>query len=198
MIRIPQQQVVLYQHVTSLVIWFAVLASQDKVVAGAAFPVKEYVAPYRHITAADVDIVVLIAIFDDDIAAGVVGVGPAAAGEIIEEDIVLHDDVFHTIDVDVLITSSLVVENIAFDDDIVGAVIDLQDVVIVTIMQDIVTQDDVADTAIAATVDVHNERTCARPRMPDFKPFDGDALHAIGVAVGGDHPVIVFQNCPVG
>ena len=101
---------------------------------GAAFPVKEYVAPHSHKTAADEDIVVLIAIFDDDIATGVVVVVPAATGKVIEEDIVLHHDIFHTINVNMLITSVLVVEDVTFDEDIVGAVVDLQDVVIVTIM----------------------------------------------------------------
>ncbi|OGO15116.1 MAG: hypothetical protein A2Z14_17995 [Chloroflexi bacterium RBG_16_48_8] len=100
--------------------------------------------------ASDLSVVVLVAILDHDVAAGVILIDAPTPGEVIEEDIVLDDDVGDAVDVDVLVAAGLVIENISFNEDIPGTVIDLEDVVVVAVVQDVISQRNPADAILPA------------------------------------------------
>ena len=103
----------LHQHVIGFVKGVAVFAHQHEVAARAALPIEENIAPYDYIAAAGVHVVPLVAVFDDDVAARVVVVAPPASGKVVKENVVLDDDVGHTVDVNVLVVAGLVVEQVA-------------------------------------------------------------------------------------
>ena len=80
-----------------------------------------------------------------DVAAGVVAVRPAAVSEVVEEDIVLHHDVGDAVDVNMLVGTGLVVEEVVLYENAARAVVDFKDVVIVAVVQHVVTQHNAAD-----------------------------------------------------
>src|SRR5690606_7192053 len=118
-------------------------------------------------------VVVAVAVLDDDVAGGIAGDGAAAAGEVAHEDVFLHGDMFDAVDVDVLVAVSMVVEQVAADLDVAGAVVDLQDVVVVAVVEDIV---DDADAFGAGVGDLHDERAGAGAGVRDVKALQRDAL----------------------
>ena len=142
---------------------------------------EEHVAPDGDETASDVAVGPGVAVLDDDVAGRVVAVGAAAAGEIVEEDVVLEDHVGHAVDVDVLVAAGLVVEDVVFDGDVPCPVVDLEDVVIEAVVQYVVAQHDAADVIGPAgradeVLDLDDKGSGARPSVRHVEAFEGDPL----------------------
>ena len=133
-----------------------------------------------------------IAVLDHNVAAGVVGVSSATPGEIVEEDIVLNDNVGNAIDIDVFITASLVVEDIALNQYAFCAVIDLQNVVVIAVVENIVPQCDPANPVGTAwfadqVLDLDHQCACTGSAVSNIKTFHGDPL----TIKAGDHGAVV-------
>ncbi len=171
---------------------FAVLANQDEITACASLPVEEDVAAQSDIPAAGVDIVSAVAVFNDDKAAGVIVINPATAGEVVEENVILDDYGRDAVDVDVFVAAGLVVEEVALDGDMMGTIVNLQDVVVIAVVQDVVANDDMAHAAVAATIDMEYQSPRTGTAVADLKTFDGDATHAASMGIGGQHPVVML------
>ena len=104
-----------------------------------------------------------VAVLHDDEGRRVVGVGPAAAREVVEEDVVLDDHVGDAVDVHVLVGAGLVVEDVALDRDAARAVVDLQDVVVPGVVEDVVAEDDVLRPVSSVRPSAPGPRARRRP-----------------------------------
>ncbi len=100
---IANHQVILNQHILSLKIRFSILADTHKPLPAGALPIEKNVAPHGNAVTAEIGVTGAVVILDDNVAAGVVAVGTATAGKIVEENVVLNDHIRDTIDIDVLI-----------------------------------------------------------------------------------------------
>src|SRR6266496_3393264 len=141
--RVAQHEVVLDEHAEGLEVARPVLAAQDEVVAARALPVQEHVAPHGDVAAAQVGVLLAVAVLDHDEAAGAAVVHPPAALEVVEEHVVLDGDELLAVHVDVLVGAGLVVEHVALHGDVHRRVVDLEEVVVVAVVDHVVLDHDV-------------------------------------------------------
>ncbi len=189
---VAEHQVVLDQSIEGLVVGGAVFAEQDEVAAAGALPVEKHVAPDHHIARAEVLVGVSVGILDHDVAGGVIADGSARGGKIVEENIVLDNHPIHRVDVDVLVTAVLVVEQVAAHRDVAGAVVDLEDVVVVAVVQDVVLKRDVVGFRAAAVLDLDHQCPGACAAVGDVESLDGNAAD-LAALVGSQYRFIGTQ-----
>ena len=140
----------------------AILTQKHKVGTGGAGPIQKDIAANGDIVIAEVNVITAVAVFADDETAGIVGIGAPAAFKIIHEYVVLYRYIFNTVDVDMLIVAGLVVEDVAFDQNVMRAVVNLQNIVVVAIMHNVVTEGDVSDIAVTVTIHMDDQRRRTR------------------------------------
>lgn len=64
-----------------------------------------------------------VAVFHHNIGTGIIPVGAPATGKIIHKNVVPDDDIGSAVNIDVFVASLLVVEQVAFDNDITDAMV---------------------------------------------------------------------------
>ena len=195
---VADQQVVLDEAVEGLEVGRAVFAEQDETAADRTLPIEKDIAPQDDVARAQVFVVVGVGILDHDVTGGVVVVAAAAGGEIVEEDVALDDHVVDAVDVDVLVGAVLVVEQIADDPDVAGAVVHFKDVVVEAVVQDVVAQRDAAGFGLEAVLDLDHQGRGTGAGMGDVEAFDGDAGDVGVVVVDGEHGLLRAQPGHVG
>ncbi len=185
---VPEKEIVLHHHPIRFKIWVPIFSNQQKIRTARTFPVQEDISPDGNIPTTRFAIVISVAIFNYDIAGGIVSVAPAASGEVIEENIILNDHVTNAVDVDVFVGARLVVEHITFHKDIRSPIIYLQDIVVVAVVENVVSKSYTTYPLRTARLAdeilyLNDERPCPATGVGDIKTLQ---RYSLALETGND------------
>ena len=71
------------------------------------------------------------------------GFWSSTAGEIIEEDIILNNDIADAVHVHMLFVYSLVVEHVVFNGNEAGSIVDLEQIIVVGVVKNVIAENDI-------------------------------------------------------
>jgi len=171
---IAQKYIVLNSDIFCFVIRFAIVADLQECFTCATLPVEKDIPLNKDSFRPKQAVLILIAVFDDNIMFGSVDLRTITSRKVVEKDIVLNGDIGDAINIQMLFGISLIVKKVIFHCHESRSVIYLEQVIVVGIAEDIVAEDDILCPDILAAAHLNNDGGGIRLAMLENESFQDD------------------------